>query len=42
MSNNTAKAIASVAVCAMGAFCMWVTDGTTGIGWAVLVLILIW
>lgn len=37
-----AKAIASVAICAAGAFSMWLTDGTTGIGWAVLGLLLIW
>ena len=36
------KAIASVAVCAMGAFVMWLTKGNTGIGWAILGLALIW
>ena len=42
MNDNTAKAIASVAVCAAGAISMYVTGGQTGIGWAILGLILIW
>ena len=42
MSNNTTRAIASVAVCALGAFSMWVTAGATGVGWAVLGILLIW
>lgn len=36
------KAIASVACCALGAVSMWITDGTTGIGWAILGLLIIW
>lgn len=36
------KAIASVAICAAGAVSMWVTGGQTGIGWAVLGLMVIW
>ena len=30
------KAIASVAVCALGGFVMWLTHGETGVGWAIL------
>ena len=36
------KAIATVAICAMGAYCMWATKGSTGIGWAVLGITLVW
>lgn len=36
------KGIASVAVCAAGAYCMYLTDGQTGIGWAILGLLIIW
>lgn len=42
MKNNTSKAIASVAICAAGAFCMYVTAGSTGIGWAILGLAIVW
>lgn len=37
-----AQAVASVAVCAAGAYCMYVTGGETGIGWAILGLMIIW
>jgi len=37
-----AKAIASVAVCAAGAYSMHVSQGSTGIGWAILGILLIW
>jgi hypothetical protein len=40
-----AKAIASVAVCAAGAYSMFLTkekSEPTGIGWAVLGILLIW
>lgn len=36
------KAIATVAICAMGAYCMWATKGSTGIGWAVFAIALVW
>lgn len=42
MDNSTAKAIASVAICAAGAYVMYVTQGKTGIGWAVFGLLVIW
>lgn len=42
MTNNTARAITSVAICAMGTAAMYVSEGTTGIGWAILGLFLIW
>jgi hypothetical protein len=42
MSNTAWKAVASAAVCAMGFGCMWSTGGATGIGWAVLGLLIIW
>lgn len=42
MNMETAKAIASVAVCAAGAACAYWTKGESGIGWAVLGLLIIW
>ena len=42
MKSNTAKAIASVAVCAAGTASMIVSGGATGIGWACLGIFLIW
>jgi len=42
MEKNTVRAISAVAVCAAGAFSMWVTKGETGIGWAVLGLLIIY
>ena len=35
------KGIASIAVCGAGAFSMYITKGETGIGWAILGLIII-
>ena len=40
--TNVAKAIASVAVCAMGGYVMYLTHGDTGIGWAITGIFLIW
>ena len=37
-----AKAIASIAVCALGGYCMNKTNGDTGIGWAIAGIFLIW
>lgn len=37
-----AKAVASVAVCILGAVSMYVTEGETGVGWAILGLLIIW
>lgn len=42
MTNIWAKAIASVAVCGMGAYTMCLTGGKTGVGWAILGLFFIW
>ena len=39
---NLSKAIASVAVCLVGAFAMKITNGETGIGWAIFGIALIW
>jgi hypothetical protein len=41
-TSSASKAIASVAVCALGAYCMYVTHGETGAGWAFLGLVVIW
>jgi hypothetical protein len=37
-----ARAVASIAVCGAGAYAMHVSNGTTGIGWTVLGLLIIW
>jgi hypothetical protein len=42
MDIYVAKALASIAVCFAGAYCMKITKGQTGIGWAVLGLLFIW
>ncbi len=42
MTIEWSKAIASVAVCAAGAYSMWVSNGSTGIDWAIVGLLLIW
>lgn len=36
------RGLASIGVCALGAYSMYVTNGTTGIGWAIFGLLLIW
>lgn len=36
------KALASIAVCGMGAYVMYCTGGKTGIGWAILGIFIIW
>lgn len=36
------KAIASIAVCSLGAYCMYTSNNETGIGWAILGLFIIW
>ena len=37
-----AKAIASISVCILGGVSMYITNGSTGIGWAILGLMFIW
>lgn len=39
---SASRLFGSVAVCAMGSYCMHITDGHTGIGWAILGLAVIW
>ena len=36
------RALATTAVCAMGVGCMWLTNGTTGIGWAIIGVYMVW
>jgi len=40
--RNLGKALAVVGICAMGLGCMYLTNGTTGVGWAVLGIAIIW
>lgn len=45
MKNNSkyiAKGIASVAVCALGAYMLYLTNGVHGIGWSIIGLFFIW
>lgn len=37
-----AKGLASIAVCALAAYCEWLTKGDHGIGWAIFGLLIIW
>ena len=39
---NVTKAVASIAVCAAGIFCMWMTNSETGIGWSIFGIVVIW
>ena len=34
--------LVSIAICAMGAYAMRITNGETGVGWAVLGLLIVW
>jgi hypothetical protein len=36
------QGLASIAVCGLGAYCMYLTNGNTGVGWSILGLIFIW
>ena len=36
------KGLASIAVCAAGAYAMYISNGQTGIGWSILGLLIIW
>lgn len=40
--NQFGRGLASLGACALGAYAMHVSGGETGIGWAVLALVLIW
>ena len=40
--NYLGKGIATRAVCALGVWGMDISNGTTGIGWAILGVFLIW
>jgi len=36
------RALATIAVCLMACFSMWVSKGQTGIGWGILGVFIIW
>ena len=38
----TSKGLASIGICILGGVSMYCSDGKTGVGWAVLGLLLIW
>lgn len=37
-----AKTLGTICVCALGLGCMEVTNGETGVGWAILGLFILW
>lgn len=39
---NINKGLASIGICLLGALSMWITKGETGIGWAIVGLMIIW
>jgi len=45
-TNNNNKyigrGIGTLGVCLLGAYCMYLTNGSTGIGWAILGVFIIW
>lgn len=41
-ARQIGRGLASVAICAMAAACMYWTDGETGIGWGILGLLIVW
>lgn len=42
MTEHIGRGIASLGVMVLGGFSMYITGGNTGIGWAILGLLLIW
>ena len=42
INKNLGRGLASLGICILGGFCMWVTNGATGIGWSILGLLIIW
>ena len=36
------KGIATIAICASGAWAMYITNGSTGIGWSILGIMVLW
>jgi len=41
MDMYLGKGLASIAVCAAGAYAIYVSNGSTGIGWSILGLLII-
>jgi len=42
MKTALGKGLASIAVCALGVASMYISNGATGVGWAILGLLFIW
>jgi hypothetical protein len=42
IGKTLAKTLISIAVCIAGAVSMWASGGETGIGWAILGLVILW
>ena len=42
MKNQLGRGLGTIGVCALGAFCMFITNSSIGIGWAIFGVFLIW
>jgi len=42
MKVDIGKGLASIAICGLGGYCMYISGGTTGVGWAIFGILLIW
>ena len=40
--RSIGRGLASIAICVLAGFCMYITNSNTGIGWAIIGLIIIW
>lgn len=41
-NNHIGRGLATIGVCLLGGLSMYITNGSTGIGWAILGVALIW
>ena len=42
MKTELGKGLATIGVCILGGIAMYVSGGSTGIGWAILGVLIIW
>ena len=42
IKTELGKGLATIGVCILGGFCMYVSKGETGVGWALLGVLFIW
>ena len=41
-SEHIGRGLATIGICILGGFSMWVSGGETGVGWAIVGIIFIW